>query len=573
MKLRQILTLLILFLCYHNTVDAQQCNYPTAWNNYLQSKSYTYTFDWTDLTLDMFPFQTDLNTVKSNIRSNISSALGSWGGAAGISFNYIGDYQSSANISVEFTSLGGKAGDVSYNPMSVMFDTSVDFSFSSGYYFIFITVATHEVGRLFHGTDHPNYDDTNSATIETWPGRYISSISSCDSYAMSKLYYYKVTYNNEFELNLTGGDMIVNGTTITLPNGGGNYTWHKNDANKTLEAIDQNAGSYFRLFHNWNDGEYSTRSFALPKFDKNYKAKFLKRFNITYNGSVTINYVNYSPYETIYSKESNSFYAFANPKVESSMYHELDKWKHGSTVLGTDNPHSFNPADNTNYTIEYKAVKPTNVYRNLRFNDTQYGQEVLLTWNKHPLDNTQITHYAIWRKVRHNGVTGSPTQIGTVTANGSSTYTFTDYDYSITNGYTDDLLYYDVRAYYSPNQSYSDEDFRVVFGEQIWINTKEKGKDVAILGVNEFPTKYSISNYPNPFNPSTTINYQLPENGFVTIKVYDILGKEITTLVSENKQAGYHKINFDGSKLTSGIYIYTIKANNFAQSKKMILAK
>jgi len=88
------------------------------------------------------------------------------------------------------------------------------------------------------------------------------------------------------------------------------------------------------------------------------------------------------------------------------------------------------------------------------------------------------------------------------------------------------------------------------------------------------------SNYPNPFgktipsrNPTTTINYQLPEDGFVTLKVYDILGKEIATLVNENKQAGYHKIDFDGSKLTSGIYIYTIKANNFTQSKKMILAK
>jgi len=59
----------------------------------------------------------------------------------------------------------------------------------------------------------------------------------------------------------------------------------------------------------------------------------------------------------------------------------------------------------------------------------------------------------------------------------------------------------------------------------------------------------------------------------VILKVYDLLGREVAILVNENKQAGYHKINFDGSRLTSGIYIYTIKANNFAQSKKMILAK
>ncbi len=89
----------------------------------------------------------------------------------------------------------------------------------------------------------------------------------------------------------------------------------------------------------------------------------------------------------------------------------------------------------------------------------------------------------------------------------------------------------------------------------------------------ERPTEYSISNYPNPFNPTTTINYQLPENGFVTIKVYDMLGKEIATLVNENKSAGYYKINFDASKLTSGVYIYTINAGKYSQSKKMLLMK
>ena len=90
---------------------------------------------------------------------------------------------------------------------------------------------------------------------------------------------------------------------------------------------------------------------------------------------------------------------------------------------------------------------------------------------------------------------------------------------------------------------------------------------------NEVPTNYSINNYPNPFNPTTTINYQLPENGFVTVKVYDLLGKEIALLVNENKQAGYHSVTFDASRLTSGVYIYTIIVNNFIQSRKMMLLK
>lgn len=88
------------------------------------------------------------------------------------------------------------------------------------------------------------------------------------------------------------------------------------------------------------------------------------------------------------------------------------------------------------------------------------------------------------------------------------------------------------------------------------------------------PSEFVLfQNYPNPFNPTTTINYQLPENGFVTIKIYDMLGKEIATLVNENKSAGYYKVEFNASKLTSGVYIYTINANNFIQSKKMLLTK
>ena len=80
-------------------------------------------------------------------------------------------------------------------------------------------------------------------------------------------------------------------------------------------------------------------------------------------------------------------------------------------------------------------------------------------------------------------------------------------------------------------------------------------------------------NFPNPFNPSTTINYQISKPGLVTLKVYDILGREIIALINENKVAGFYEINFDASKLSSGIYIYQLKSNNFVSSKKMILLK
>ena len=80
-------------------------------------------------------------------------------------------------------------------------------------------------------------------------------------------------------------------------------------------------------------------------------------------------------------------------------------------------------------------------------------------------------------------------------------------------------------------------------------------------------------NFPNPFNPTTKIKYQLPEPVFVTIKVYDVLGNEIETLVNEEKIAGSYDVDFDGNELASGIYYYRITTGNFSQTKKMILIK
>ncbi|HEY6906739.1 MAG TPA: T9SS type A sorting domain-containing protein, partial [Ignavibacteriaceae bacterium] len=87
-------------------------------------------------------------------------------------------------------------------------------------------------------------------------------------------------------------------------------------------------------------------------------------------------------------------------------------------------------------------------------------------------------------------------------------------------------------------------------------------------------TDYSVSqNYPNPFNPATTINYRLPQDGFVTLKIYDILGKEVATLVNEQKVPGRYSVNYDASRLASGVYIYQIRVNDYVSSKKMILVK
>ena len=80
-------------------------------------------------------------------------------------------------------------------------------------------------------------------------------------------------------------------------------------------------------------------------------------------------------------------------------------------------------------------------------------------------------------------------------------------------------------------------------------------------------------NYPNPFNPTTTIKYQIPELSFVLLKVFNVLGNEVTTLVNEEKEAGSHQIEFDATTLPSGVYFYALQASSFVESRKMLLLK
>ena len=80
-------------------------------------------------------------------------------------------------------------------------------------------------------------------------------------------------------------------------------------------------------------------------------------------------------------------------------------------------------------------------------------------------------------------------------------------------------------------------------------------------------------NYPNPFNPSTKISWQLPVGSWQTLKIYDVLGNEVVTLVNEEKPAGNYEIIFDAKNLSSGVYFYQLKTYEFIQTKKMILMK
>ena len=109
------------------------------------------------------------------------------------------------------------------------------------------------------------------------------------------------------------------------------------------------------------------------------------------------------------------------------------------------------------------------------------------------------------------------------------------------------------------------DDINLIVFEEATTNEEDLAVGVSTYSLEQ--------NYPNPFNPATKIEYKIQEAGLVLLRVYNVLGKEVATLVNEEKAIGNHNVTFDAGNLPSGIYFYTIKAGKFTNTKKMILLK
>ncbi|MBI1745756.1 MAG: T9SS type A sorting domain-containing protein [Acidobacteria bacterium] len=145
----------------------------------------------------------------------------------------------------------------------------------------------------------------------------------------------------------------------------------------------------------------------------------------------------------------------------------------------------------------------------------------------------------------------------------------TDTTYTITlNAYT--TYYWRVFGFgdytgssscWSEVRSFTTGSSKIAVGSQ----TGKSGEKPKAFGLNQ--------NYPNPFNPTTEIKYDLPEDVNVSLKIYDVLGREVATLVNGYQDAGYKSVNFDASSLPSGLYFYRLQAGKFSDIKKMMLLK
>lgn len=197
------------------------------------------------------------------------------------------------------------------------------------------------------------------------------------------------------------------------------------------------------------------------------------------------------------------------------------------------------------------------------------NNHVRLVWGPHPTFNA--TSYKVYRAISDHPVNPLSLTYNLIATTGSNTYEYTDVDALLGgSGY---YAYYYVKAYRtSPSPNYSPATNYVSTEADFEFN-KTAGSDQLVL--KEFKLD---QNFPNPFNPVTQIKYSLAQDADVTIKVYDMLGREVAKLVNEYQVSGSYEINFNASNLSSGVYIYRITATNngsilFTDSKQMILLR
>ncbi|MBK7500556.1 MAG: T9SS type A sorting domain-containing protein [Ignavibacteriales bacterium] len=178
--------------------------------------------------------------------------------------------------------------------------------------------------------------------------------------------------------------------------------------------------------------------------------------------------------------------------------------------------------------------------------------EVTLIWNVDRIIHNDLMGFKIYRH-NNSGFVPAETNLITTLINQHSSFT----DNSVQAG----------QNYFYMIEAVDDA------GNSGW-TTELSTSITSIKNEAALPTVFALEqNYPNPFNPSTMISYSIPQSSFVTLKVYDILGNEITTLVNETRSAGKYEVRFDASELSNGVYFYTVNADNFTSTKKMLLMK
>ncbi len=398
----------------------------------------------------------------------------------------------------------------------------------------------------------------------------------------------EITFTTKFTIyaanNFPGGVINLEGNQVSV-NGTANKVNKFPNESVSVSSIEQSNNNYWMIWNtsgtnnsNWKNGSAniygatsSSLSYTVGSGDNGVtlSSDMKKLCSITlsnpdhhiylngntYNSSVTANVVE----QNTISPSAEGYF------VVNGIEHAFQNlWKSSSSG---QNFATVTASQHDTYTAVYRiqAVNPAISF------GTTLNMPIVINWTDNP--NSNVTQYRIHRREYNNGWSADQ-----IIANvNSGVQTYTDNEYILKPWRQNTWLEYGLTAYYTVEGSWSTGGANTqVYGLQTLMQSDES---TLINTEKEVPTNYSISNHPNPFNPTTTINYQLPKDGMVTIKVYDIIGKEVATLVNEQKSAGYYKVQFNARHLersreiTSGVYIATIQASGFNKSIKLLLTK
>lgn len=337
--------------------------------------------------------------------------------------------------------------------------------------------------------------------------------------------------------------------------------------------------TFKKVFQRWEDAQgalVSTNPTALLMVGENhhilktYTAIFLNEYNVRFEndfvelsntGIIKVNGIQYNlPHNGFPVLHGSSISVEALNQTINSIYYEFNKWDRDGS---TSRYKTIFPIDEIPWVAEFDG-KPLRV-QNLH-DIGAVGQPIHLVWDVHPNSNCQ---YKIWRKIK-------PYDPVLIATRSHSTTSYIDYDILRTSSYSDELLSYDVRAYYTIENTSADPWWYTIYGTDFF--PKPDSTNQNNLASNQIGAENILSSYPNPFNASTTIQYHLPQAGWVKLAIYDARGRKVKILVNGCQPEGWQTVQWDGASeagvtIASGIYWLRLDAHPIVASQKILLLK
>jgi hypothetical protein len=379
--------------------------------------------------------------------------------------------------------------------------------------------------------------------------------------------------SNNISLANGGGICNINQCTVNIANniiadnssvylGGGIYNWY------TLPTMSSNL--IIRNISNDDAGIYCSNGFTDNIMSNTVAYNRNTDYNNTLNRCILLtsydiatinrnNIFNNSTYYQLYNENAqgtpnvnaiNNWWGTSNDlQVQAKIYDWSDNGN-----LGVVNYSPFLTKPDTTAPVS----PPVNVIKS-----NPGGGQVKLTWSRNP--EPDIAGYHIY----YSGFNGYSFN-NIINLGNDTSYILSGVSISDTIGVTA----YD-RTYSPANvDNATIVNDNMTNGNESWFTIAVDTLNTAVITHNEIPIQYSLQqNYPNPFNPTTTIKYSLPKAGNVRLTVYNAIGSKVATIVNEYKPAGNYSVQFNGSNLASGIYLYRLESGNYSAAKKFILMK